>query len=100
MPVNVVVVGKEIYFRTSPTGPLAVLATGRSNVAFGIDHFDATTGQGWNVTAWGETARVDDAEAARRAEVAGLTMPWAGGERHLLVGFTIVEIDGRRVSRI
>ena len=100
MPVNFAVMNREIYFRTSSTGPLSALADGRDNVAFGVDHFDSVTGQGWNVTVRGETTRVDEPEAVEFAQPSGLGTPWAGGDRRLVVKIVIREIDGRRVSRV
>ena len=100
MPVNFAVMNREIYFRTSSTGPLSALADGRDNVAFGVDHFDSVTGQGWNVTVRGETTRVDEPEAVEFAQASGLGTPWAGGDRRLVVKIVIREIDGRRVSRV
>ncbi len=100
MPVNFVVVDREIYFRTSPDGPLAGLAEGGTAVAFGVDHFDAASGQGWNVTVRGHTERVVEPEAIERAEAVGLGTPWAGGDRRQVVKIAIAEADGRRVSRV
>ena len=99
MPVNFVVIDREIYFRTSPSGPLSALADGGNNVAFGVHQVDGVSGQGWNVTVRGETARVDDPVSVEIIDASGLGMPWAGGDRRLIVKIVIREIDGRRVSR-
>ena len=99
MPVNFVVIDREIYFRTSSTGPLSALADGRDNVALGVHHVDGVSGRGWNVTVRGETSRVDEPKMVEFAQASGLEAPWAGGDRRLVVKITIGEIDGRRVSR-
>jgi hypothetical protein len=99
MPVNYTVIDREIYFRTSPTGPLAVLADGRDNVAFGVAHVDRVAGQGWNVTVRGETESVDEPDSLQIAAASGLGIPWAGRDRRLVVKIVIHEIDGRRVTR-
>ena len=100
MPVNFAVVDREIYFRTTSTGPLAALADGKDNVAFGVDHFDSASGHGWNVTVRGETKRVDEPETVNFADASGLGTPWAGGDRRQVVKIVIREIDGRRVARV
>ena len=99
MPVNFVVIDREIYFRTSSSGPLSALADGGNNVAFGVHHVDSVSGQGWNVTVRGETTRVDDPASVEIIDASGLGMPWAGGDRRLIVKIVIREIEGRRVSR-
>ena len=99
MPVNFVVIDREIYFRTSPSGFLSALADGGNNVAFGVHQVDSVSGQGWNVTVRGETTRVDDPASVEIIDASGLGMPWAGGDRRLIVKIVIREIDGRRVSR-
>ena len=99
MPVNFVLIDREIYFRTSSTGPLSALADGRDDVAFGVVHVDSASGRGWNVTARGETSRAGEAESVEFAPAAGLGTPWAGGDRQLVVKIVIREIVGRRVSR-
>jgi nitroimidazol reductase NimA-like FMN-containing flavoprotein (pyridoxamine 5'-phosphate oxidase superfamily) len=99
MPVNFVVVDREIFFRTSSSGPLSALADGRDNVALGVHDVDNASGRGWNVTVRGETERVDESESVEFANASGLGTPWAGGDRRLVVKIVIREIDGRRVSR-
>ena len=98
MPVNYVVIDREIYFRTGRSGPLSILAAGLDNVAFEVDFVDARSSQGWNVTARGETMRVMQPEVLKAVEAAGLKPPWAGGGRHIVVKIAIRDIDGRRVS--
>jgi nitroimidazol reductase NimA-like FMN-containing flavoprotein (pyridoxamine 5'-phosphate oxidase superfamily) len=100
LPVNYVIIDREIYFRTGERGPLSILADGRDNVAFEVDHLDVHSGQGWNVTVRGETMRVTQPEVLVAIEAAGLKPPWAGGERRLVVKIAIREIDGRRVSMV
>ena len=99
LPVNFAVIDREIYFRTSSSGPLSALADGGNNVAFGVHQVDSVSGQGWNVTVRGETTRVDDPASVEIIDASGLGMPWAGGDRRLIVKIVIREIEGRRVSR-
>lgn len=100
MPVNFSVVDREIYFRTSSTGPLSQLAEGRDSVAFEVDGVDQVSGQGWNVTVRGQAVGVDDPKSVDLAAASGLGAPWAGGDRRQVVKIVIHEIDGRRVSRV
>lgn len=100
MPVNFTVVDEAIYFRTSPDGPLSLLADGLKNVAFGVDGVDRSSGRGWNVTARGEAVRVTDPEVLQDVEASGLRQPWAGGDRREVVQVVVREIEGRRVSRV
>ena len=100
MPVNYTVIEDSIYYRTTPTGPLSLLAAGLDNVAFGVDGVESSSGRGWNVTARGEAARVTDPEVVREVDASGLGTPWAGGDRAEIVKIVIHEIDGRRVARV
>ncbi len=68
---NFAVVDDEIYIRTSAAGSLSTLADGQDDVAFGVDHFDAVTGHGWNVTVRGEARRVDEPDVVTMAEASG-----------------------------
>lgn len=100
IPVNFVVIDDSTYFRTNRDGPLARLADGLDNVAFGVEGVDTSTGQGWNVTARGKSMRVTDPADLQAVDAAGLRSPWAGGDRAEVVRIAIHEIDGRRVKRV
>ncbi|MEO6471772.1 MAG: pyridoxamine 5'-phosphate oxidase family protein [Aeromicrobium sp.] len=99
MPVNFTVVDDAIYFRTSASGALSLLADGLGNVAFGVDGVDASAGRGWNVTARGEAEGVLDPAILRVVDASGMQKPWAGDDRGQVVKIVIHEIDGRRVTR-
>lgn len=100
MPVNFTVVDEAVYFRTSPTGPLSLLADGLDNVGFGVDGVDSASGRGWSVTARGRAMRVTDPGLVQAVDAAGLRQPWAGGDRSEVVSIVVGEIDGRRVARV
>lgn len=98
VPVNFVVLDKDIYFRTLPDGFLSVVAKGHQDVAFGITHHDIY-GIGWNVTARGSTHEVVDPELAARVLSHPRLNPWAAGERSLVIQVKPTSIAGRRVAR-
>lgn len=100
MPVNFAALDNEVYFRaTRSDGPLAALAAGRDDVAFGVDKFEDRAGQGWNVTVRGTTSRVTDKSTFDKVNAIRLPVPWAGNNRRVLVKLQIQEVDGRRVAR-
>lgn len=90
IPVNYVMIGGEILFRTRPGGILARLAGRR--VAFEVDHIDEPTASGWSVLARGVMTRVADAALVSRLQQA--VRPWAGGGRD-----TCMRLDAERISR-
>ena len=67
---------------------------GRDAAEFEVDHVDPASGQGWNVTVRGECVRVNDPKALELVAAAGLSAPWAGGDRRLVVKIVIHDIDG------
>ncbi|MFB7993059.1 helix-turn-helix domain-containing protein [Streptomyces sp. NPDC056002] len=94
-PVNYVVAGSEIAFRTSWESLLAGAAGAR--VAFEVDHIDDAMEQGWSVLAVGEAAGVTDEQAVRRLNATARSLPWAGGDRRYWMSVVPSRITGRRV---
>lgn len=94
IPVNYFV-DQSVYFRTLPGGVLAPLVDG-PRVTFQVDHH--ASGSGWSVLMHGNLERVGDDEAAT---LQGLNrvLPWAGGERDLLLRLRPDHVSGRRVRR-
>ncbi|MEV0412812.1 pyridoxamine 5'-phosphate oxidase family protein [Streptomyces sp. NPDC050448] len=95
-PVNYVVAGNEIAFRTSGEALLARAAG--TEVAFEVDHIDDAMKQGWSVLAVGEVVGVTDGEAIQRLDAVARSLPWAGGPRTHWMSVTPVRITGRRVA--
>lgn len=95
IPVNYQLDG-EVIIRTSRTGILAGLPGG-PRVAFQIDHHGG--GAGWSVLMHGRLIILGEDEAEALHHPARV-LPWAGGERDLLVRFSADDISGRRVRRI
>lgn len=94
-PVNYVVAGSDIAFRTSGESLLARAAG--TEVAFEVDHIDDAMRQGWSVLAVGEVVGVTDGEAIRRLDSVARSLPWAGGRRTHWMSLTPVRVTGRRV---
>ncbi|MFJ8383965.1 helix-turn-helix domain-containing protein [Streptomyces sp. NPDC094438] len=96
VPVNYVVAGSGMAFRTSDQGALAV-ATG-TEVAFEVDHIDEAMRKGWSVLAVGRVESVTEGAAARRLDDLARSLPWAGGQRSLWMTITPERIAGRRIQ--
>ncbi|MCX4960617.1 helix-turn-helix domain-containing protein [Streptomyces virginiae] len=97
VPVNYVVAGDDIAFRTSGEALLARAAG--TDVAFEVDHIDDTMKQGWSVMAVGEVSGVTDGDALQRLDALARSLPWAGGHRTHWMSVTPVRFTGRRVVR-
>ncbi|WP_156724875.1 helix-turn-helix domain-containing protein [Streptomyces apocyni] len=93
-PVNYVVAGNEIAFRTEGDALLARAAG--TQVAFEVDHIDDVMKTGWSVLVVGAVEGVTDAEALRRLDAVARSLPWAGGDRTYWMSITPVRITGRR----
>ncbi|MFB7462301.1 helix-turn-helix domain-containing protein [Streptomyces sp. NPDC056224] len=94
-PVNYVMAGNEIAFRTSEEAALA--GTAGTEVAFEVDHIDEAMKEGWSVMAVGEVEGVTDAAGKQRLDAIARSMPWAGGERTHWMKLTPTRLTGRRV---
>ena len=94
-PVNYVLDGEDIVFRTSRTSRLATAASG-AIVAFEIDAFDAGARTGWSVVAIGPARRV-----SAPGEIAALERldlrAWAPGQRDQFVRLRPEMLSGRRI---
>ncbi|MCX5126912.1 pyridoxamine 5'-phosphate oxidase family protein [Streptomyces sp. NBC_00347] len=94
-PVNYVVAGNEIAFRTSGEAVLARAAG--TEMAFEVDHIDDVTRQGWSVMAVGRAEGVTDAAAKQRLDAVARSLPWPGGDRTHWMKIAPIRITGRRV---
>ncbi|GAA4931675.1 hypothetical protein GCM10023237_62280 [Streptomyces coeruleoprunus] len=95
LPVNYLVAGREVAFRTSPDSVPAKAASGE--VAFEVDHIDDAFSQGWSVLVVGAARTVTDPDGVRDLEEHAFTSPWAGGERDLWVAIAPARVTGRRI---
>ncbi|MEU6896164.1 pyridoxamine 5'-phosphate oxidase family protein [Streptomyces sp. NPDC046557] len=95
-PVNYVIVGSEIAFRTAAYSRLAE-ASG-TEVAFEVDHIDDAMREGWSVLAVGELSEVTDEARISHLHAVARSLPWAGGPRTHWMSMTPTRITGRRVQ--
>lgn len=96
-PVNYVLRGDCIVFRTLPYGVIA-RSIRSADVAFEVDEIDEDLRRGWSVLAVGRCARISDpaeVEAIRRDHS---PEPWVGGSRDLYFSITWKGISGRRLG--
>ena len=93
LPVNHVVAGMLIGFRTAPGTKLAQAVDGNA-VGLEVDAFDTASRTGWSVLVQG-TARVATPEQAQRLEVMA-DSPWVAGARTWVV-IDPSEIAGREI---
>ena len=94
-PVNYVLDGEAIVFRTGPGTKLSKGPAAR--VTFEIDAFDRATRSGWSVVAFGRLEEVTryDARTLRRVRTLGVD-PWAGDKQHWM-RLLIERTSGRRL---
>ena len=92
VPVNYVLDGEVVVFRTDPGTKLAALVTGQP-VSFQVDLVDPFHRSGWSVLITGT------AFEATHWEVDHLTVePWAGGDKSHWVRLEPRTVTGRRVQ--
>jgi len=94
LPVNFVLDGDAIVFRTAPGSKLTA-AVRNAVVAFQVDQIDPQTQTGWSVLVTGRAGEIHDpAEIARlRARL----KPWAPGEREHFIRIPTDLVSGRRL---
>ena len=92
VPVNHLVDGDDIIFRTSPHTELG-RSMARGQVAFQVDDFDDFTQAGWSVLVKG-TVEYDDSDPPPVRE---RPQPWAEGVRGLVVRIRPSQVTGRRL---
>ncbi len=95
-PVNYLLDGEEVIFRTANGSKLAA-ATRHAVVAFEVDEIDAPTRTGWSVLGVGEAYEVTDPDrlgelAARQPE------PWVAGRTAHTIAIPLRRLTGRRLS--
>jgi uncharacterized protein len=95
-PVNFVVDGDTVVFRTAEGTKLAAL-TVSSRVAFEVDGYDAATGEAWSVVVKGTAQRLDRFSHIYAAEELPL-FPWQAGPKQWLVRIGSAAVSGRRFS--
>ena len=98
LPVNYLLDGEDIIFRTAAGTKLSAAVDGR-RVAFEVDAFGHPlddTADAWSVLVRGMATRVSDPDEITRLGLARLT-PAAGGVRPHYVRIVTEQISGRRL---
>lgn len=90
VPVNFVVSGNAVVFRTGCYTELAAYGPGE-RLAFEIDHLDNERRRGWSVIALGRGERAPETEEAD-------PQPWAEGEKSILMRLAWETLTGRRIG--
>jgi hypothetical protein len=96
-PVNFVVDGRTIVFRTDPGTKLRALERSPS-VCFEVDDADVERRVGWSVLVKGRAEEVTDVDQVERLARLPLAI-WGIGDKAHWVRIAALEISGRRVHR-
>jgi hypothetical protein len=95
-PVNFVVDGRALLFRTAEGTKLAGL-TVSSRVAFEVDGYEPDSGEAWSVVLKGEAERLDhfpDIYAAEKLPI----FPWQASPKQWIVRVMPAKVTGRRFT--
>jgi nitroimidazol reductase NimA-like FMN-containing flavoprotein (pyridoxamine 5'-phosphate oxidase superfamily) len=97
-PVNYVLDGDSIVFRTAP-GTKLTHGDG-TLVAFEIDHLSRAERTGWSVVVTGRLDEITPTDAAEQDRLDRLPLtPWAGGTRDHWMRLDLGIVTGRRIGR-
>jgi len=95
-PVNYVLEGRGVAFRTDPGTKLTWATVGR--LAFEIDSTDPLHREGWSVLVQGIGREITDAvDPWSKRILARSLVPWAGGEKDHWVVISSPVFTGRRI---
>jgi hypothetical protein len=95
-PVNFVVDGRSLVFRTAEGTKLAALSVS-ARVAFEIDGYEPDVGQAWSVVAKGRAERLDHFPDIYAVEELPL-FPWHPGYKGWFVRIRGLTLTGRRFT--
>jgi nitroimidazol reductase NimA-like FMN-containing flavoprotein (pyridoxamine 5'-phosphate oxidase superfamily) len=96
VPVNYVVKGQAIIYRTAPDTLLALHVN--TQVSFEVDQCDEALHEGWSVLVQGHAHEVTDEHQVKQLEDIARLKPWAPGARDVYVRLTPTQISGRRIQ--
>lgn len=95
-PVNYLVDGQSIYFRTAGDGSIAE-SVPSPEASFQIDGSHVGRSEGWSVLVNGPSSRVEDGDLLTRLWGKVMAEPWGGGARNLFIRIQPYRIAGRHV---
>ncbi|WP_284974914.1 pyridoxamine 5'-phosphate oxidase family protein [Arthrobacter sp. efr-133-TYG-104] len=96
LPVNYLVDGQSIYFRTSEDGSISE-AVPSLETSFQIDDSRPARSEGWSVLISGPSSRVEDPDLLTRLWGKNMAEPWGGGARYLFIRIQGYRVTGRHV---
>jgi uncharacterized protein len=96
-PINYVVDGDSIVFRTAPYSTLGTYSWD-AEIAFEVDHADVEHKTGWSVLAVGHAELIDDPNEVAALRLSGGPEPWAEGPRRLYIRLKWTRLTGRRIG--
>ncbi len=97
LPVTYVFSDGRIVFRTSPDSVLSELSS-LSEVVFEVDEIDQVNHRGWSVVVRGQAEAVAEHQPLDRMLTDAGVVPWAPGDRNMLIQVTPQKVTGRMVS--
>jgi hypothetical protein len=97
LPVNFVVDGQDVAFRTGAGSKLSAIEVGHY-VGFEADSYDAASGTGWSVVVNGLAEIVEADEEAARLDGLGLPSWGTADSGRVWVRIRPVTITGRRIA--
>jgi uncharacterized protein len=94
-PVNFLLDGDAVIFRTGQQSEVARVALGRA-VAFEVDQIDEFLHSGWSVLVVGQLREMSFSEV-QQLDPSRTPQPWAQGQRTLVCQIPLGKVTGRRV---
>ena len=98
LPVSYAMYEGSAYFRTAPDSILAEL-TQPTSVALEVDDLDQQNRSGWSIVMHGRTIAVSEPDALADLSASDSLVPWAPGNRTLLIRIRPERVSGRVVRR-
>lgn len=95
-PLNCIVHGRSVYFRTSEEGVIA--SSHLKQAAFQLDHVDTVTRSGWTILVNGDIERITDPDLLKTLWGSRAEEPWAPGQRNVFFGIKPGSVSGRRLT--
>ncbi len=96
LPLNYLVDGQSIYFRTAEEGSIAEAVPSLSS-SFQVDDSRSDRSEGWSVLVSGASSRVEDRDLLTRLWGKVMAEPWAGGARNVFIRLQAHTVTGRHV---
>ena len=96
-PINFVVDGRTVVFRTAPGTKLS--AVGGADVEFEVDHYDTSTGRAWSVIVAGHAHEVTQADEWEHVHDLRL-FPWHVAPKPFFVRIVADAVTGRRFRAV